>query len=387
MPHPARRALRTLPLGVAAGLLLWLLLAQANGLWLPAALQPIGHAAFKVAFWLTAWAQISVMPATPAVLHRVPTSNAVLAAALTGLAAWALLQVALRWRRPPDPERRRTLGRIALWTAGAAGAGLASWGMWLEPAMLRVRQYTVPIRGLPTWAEGLRLVHISDTHLGPYVSLPYLRRAMARANALQADIAVLTGDYVHRTPKSIGPGIGVLGDLRAPLGVFAVLGNHDHWEGPEACRAALRREDIRLLDHGHVFLGPEGPREEPGEDALCLAGFGDLWEDEHDPAEALQGVPATIPRIVLSHHPDYAEKIPADLRVDFMLAGHTHGGQVYLPGLGTPVVPSAYGQKYAGGLCQGPRCPVLVSRGVGMAYLPVRLGVPPEIVVVTLVRA
>ena len=148
-----------------------------------------------------------------------------------------------------------------------------------------------------------------------------------------------------------------------------------------------RRAGIRLLDRDHVFLGPEGLREEPGEDALCLAGFGDLWEDEHDPADALVGVPGATPRLVLSHNPDYAERIPADLRVDLLLAGHTHGGQVRVPGRGTPVVPSAFGQKYAGGLCQGPRCPVQVSRGVGMAYLPVRIGVPPEIVELTLVRA
>jgi len=387
MPPLLRRALTTLPLGLATGLVLWLALAQANELWLPAALQPLGHAAYKLAFWLTAWAHVSLMPAPPVVLHRVPPANAVLAAALTGLAGWGLLQVAWRWRARPDPGRRRALGRIALWSAGAAGTGIGAWGMWLEPALLQVRRYTLPIRDLPPWAEGLRVVHLSDTHHGPYVSLPYLQRAMARANALQADLVVLTGDYVHRTPKSIVPGIAVLADLRARLGVYAVLGNHDHWEGPEDCRAALRRAGIRLLDRDHVFFGPEGPRTEPGAEALCLAGFGDLWEDEHDPAEALVGVPAETPRLVLSHHPDYAEKIPAALRVDLLLAGHTHGGQVRVPGRGTPVVPSAFGQKYAGGLCQGPRCPVLVSRGVGMAYLPVRIGVPPEIVLLTLTRA
>jgi hypothetical protein len=94
-----------------------------------------------------------------------------------------------------------------------------------------------------------------------------------------------------------------------------------------------------------------------------------------------------MPRLLLAHNPDTAEQVKPTQRVDLMLSGHTHGGQVYLPGLGTPVVPSSYGQKYAGGLCAGPTCPVIVSRGVGMALLPMRLGVPPEIGYLILTRA
>jgi predicted MPP superfamily phosphohydrolase len=366
-----------------------LLLEQGNELWLPAAWQPLGHSLYRLAFWLTAWAQVSVMPFSPTVLHRVSPSNARLAAALTGIALWALLQAFPRSSGSPDPSRRALLGQIGragLWAGVGAVAGAGAWGVWLEPALLRVRRYRIPIADLPAWAEGLRIVHLSDTHHGPYVSLPYLARAVARANALSPDLIVLTGDYVQRTPRAIAPGVAILGGLRARLGRFAVLGNHDHWEGPEASREALAAAGLTLLDHRHVFLGPEGEMPAPGAEGLCLAGLGDLWEDERPPAEALAGVPSSVARLVLSHNPDYAEKIPADLRVDLMLAGHTHGGQVRLPGLGTPVVPSAHGQKYAGGLCQGPRGPVVVSRGVGMAYMPVRLGVRPEIVLVTLAR-
>ena len=89
----------------------------------------------------------------------------------------------------------------------------------------------------------------------------------------------------------------------------------------------------------------------------------------------------------LTIRPDTAEDLPAAVRLDLMLCGHTHGGQIRVPFLGTPVVPSAFGAKYAGGLCLGPRCPVLVNRGVGMAVLPVRLGVPPEVVLIRLKRA
>ena len=113
--------------------------------------------------------------------------------------------------------------------------------------------------------------------------------------------------------------------------------------------------------------------------------MGDLWEDRVSFNDALAGVPEDMPRIVLSHNPDVAETMPAGFRVDLMCAGHTHGGQVWVPTLGTPIVPSRYGSKYAGGLVQGPHCRVLVSRGVGMAILPVRFRVRPELVVIDLV--
>ena len=123
-------------------------------------------------------------------------------------------------------------------------------------------------------------------------------------------------------------------------------------------------------------------------EGLCLAGVGDLWTDRQLYARALAGVPGTTPRLLLSHNPDIAEErafVSSGFRVDLMLSGHTHGGQIYIPGLGTPILPSRYGQKYAQGLVQGPTCPVFVSRGLGTALLPLRVGVPPEIAVIELV--
>jgi hypothetical protein len=195
---------------------------------------------------------------------------------------------------------------------------------------------------------------------------------------------VLTGDYVHRTPRSILPGIGIFRKLETRLGSLAVLGNHDFWEGVDACRAAFRDTPVRLLDNDRVFVAPHGLMEEPSAEALCLGGVGDLWEDDVRFDKATAGAPDGMPRIVLSHNPDAAERVLPRTRVDLMLSGHTHGGQVNLPGVGTPMVPSRYGAKYAGGMCAGPRCRVLVSRGVGMAILPVRFRVRPEIGLITL---
>jgi len=231
----------------------------------------------------------------------------------------------------------------------------------------------------------LKIIHVSDTHYGPYTSLSYLEKVVKKVNALKGDLVVLTGDYVHRTRRSVEPGIGVLSGLRARYGVLAVLGNHDHWEGTELCRTMFHRIKIPLLDNRHVYLTPEGIRNSPQCDrSICLAGVGDLWEDEVSFKKALEGIPPAMPRIVLSHNPDTAEMIDQTQRVDLLIAGHTHGGQVKLPLYESMFAPTQFGHTYLGGLCEGPECIVLVSRGVGLAGVPVRFFVPPEIAVITL---
>ena len=126
----------------------------------------------------------------------------------------------------------------------------------------------------------------------------------------------------------------------------------------------------------------------PAADAgLAVAGVGDLWEDRQDYQRALGGLPGSMPRLLLSHNPDLAEQaefIRSGLRVDLMLSGHTHGGQVRLPGLGAPISSSRFGQKYSQGLVEGPVCRVFVCRGIGVSAFPLRLGVPPEIAVLEL---
>jgi hypothetical protein len=137
-----------------------------------------------------------------------------------------------------------------------------------------------------------------------------------------------------------------------------------------------------------MFVTPMGLSEKPirGE-SLCIAGVGDVWTDEVSFTKALRGIPEDMPRIVLSHNPDVAETMDSHHRVDLMLSGHTHGGQVRLPVIGAPACPSHYGMKYLGGKCHGPQCPVIVSRGIGLAGIPLRFRVPPELCVITLVKA
>jgi uncharacterized protein len=397
--RPWGRGARLLAAYLVGTAILALVLYQGNRLWLPPALQLVGHPLYRFAFFVTLPAELATLWLDAPIDHHVPARNAAIDSAIT----MALLLAAKVWLLP----RLRPRVRWFLALAAAPIVALGIWGTCVEPSQLQVRTYAETIRDLPAWAEGLTIVQVSDTHYGPYVSLPYLERAVRMADALSPDLVALTGDYVHRTPASIERGIGVLGGLHGRLGEVAVLGNHDHWEGAEVCREAFAATSVALLDGSVLFLGPDGLHKEPASDRIALAGLGDLWEDPTPLDTVLANVPADMPRIVLSHNPDTAENMDSatrmvqgrrvniathwhvdrSVRVDLMLAGHTHGGQARIPLLGTPLVPSDFGPRYAGGHVEGPYFPVIVSRGVGMAFLPVRIGVPPEIVRVTLLHS
>jgi predicted MPP superfamily phosphohydrolase len=207
-------------------------------------------------------------------------------------------------------------------------------------------------------------------------------------NDLKPDLVLLTGDYVHRSAAYIEPVVRALAELRGRVGVVATLGNHDWWEGASLTRECFASASIPMVDNDRVFVSPDRALiKRPIDVGLCVAGVGDLMEDKVRIYDALRDVPADMPRLLMSHNPDVAEYrkvVEAHPRVDLMLAGHTHGGQCWIPGLGTPIVPSRFGQKYASGLVQGPLFPVYVSRGIGTTILPLRFRVPPEIAVIEL---
>ncbi len=369
-----------------AGVFFMLIIFQAEFLWFGIHFEDLGRFLYRPAVIMLAPFRgfaILITPPHRAHFPVIQTALLCLMAPAVFFTAWRLARRFYPWRKPG----RTTTGNHSISRRGflalcgatpLSGAGV--YGIYVEPERLRVARYTVPVADLPPALDGLRMVHVSDTHYGPFVTARYLREVMARINALTPDLIVLTGDYVHKTPRAIGSGIGILRELHATLGVVAVLGNHEHWEGVEACRERFREVGIPLLDNRRCFLTKQGivDEERVGE-SLCLAGVGDLWEGQPSLKAALDGVAPGIPRLLLSHNPDFAEAGNDGYRVDLMLSGHTHGGQVRLPIIGAPCVPSRFGEKYAGGLCHGPWCPVLVSRGVGLAGLPIRLGVPPEI--------
>lgn len=287
-----------------------------------------------------------------------------------------------------SPERRRVLGRAVAGVGAVGAGGVLVYGSTVEPAWLHVARHEVKIDGSPAGLRGLRLAVIADTHFGRAVPAARIERAVRTALAIEPDAVVLLGDYIESDKAEfIDASIALLKPLAAKP-CFAVLGNHDHWAGADHVRQALREMGARLLDRDRVFLGAGGAVfDRYADGCVCLAGVGDLWEDwsEGEVEAALRGVPESCPAVLLSHNPDAAE-LPemADPRIRLMLSGHTHGGQVRVPVMGTPMVPSRYGSKYAGGWCEGPRFPVIVSRGVGTSVLPVRFGARPEVVEVVL---
>lgn len=294
------------------------------------------------------------------------------------------------------PSRRAFICNAAVGTLGVGAVVSPAYATMVEPWELKVRRYRIPVLGLPEGLVGLTLAQFSDTHLGPRIPASFMRRAVELVVGLKPDIVLLNGDYVHSGTGEIDLAAEICGPLaeHAKIGAVGVLGNHDWWGDGARMSRELSGVGVRMIDNDRLWLDADtrtlSDRPVPGA-SLAIVGLGDLTEDVVDPARAFRDIEPQTPRLVLAHHPDTAElaMLTGDgaPRIDLMCSGHTHGGQVRLPLIGTPIVPSSYGSKYAGGLVQGPAFRVLVSRGVGMSMLPVRLGVPPEVSLITLSRA
>ncbi len=279
---------------------------------------------------------------------------------------------------PKKMSRRKFLKYTGL-IAGTALAGSALDALVLEPHWFEVTHPSISIANLPAAWDGVRIAQISDMHIGPNSSLEHARQIVDMCNDLQPDIVALTGDYVSKADAITQALVEVLRDLRAKIGKFAVLGNHDYWTNAHLVIASLESADITMLKNEHHILSRSGQK-------LCIAGVDDLFSNNSDVVKALAGVERKICKILLCHNPDYAEMLPEEPRVDLMLAGHTHGGQVCLPLIGPMILPVNF-KKYAQGLVAGPRCPVYISRGLGMVTVPVRFNCRPELPLITLHRA
>ena len=241
---------------------------------------------------------------------------------------------------------------------------------------------TIVLPNLPATFRGMKLALMADIHHGPFVPLAYIRHVVSMANALKPDLALLAGDDVHRHHSYIAPGIEALGKLKTPLGRFAVRGNHDNHSYLDS-HNYQRNSSAALVQAGLPDLNNTGVWLERGRDRLRICGVGDLWTDRQDLDRALGDATEGDAVVLLSHNPDFAETI-RDKRVGLVLSGHTHGGQILVPGLGAPIVPSQYGQKYLYGLVDGPSCQVFITRGVGTITPPARFLCRPEIVLITL---
>ncbi len=271
--------------------------------------------------------------------------------------------------------------RAVLPVAATLFSGLMLWATWLEPASLRLETHSIELGRLPGSCDGLRVALLADLHVGsPFNGTASLERVVRRAQEADPDLILLLGDYVIHgvvgghfvSPETTAR---ILSRLAAPLGVFAVLGNHDWWLDAPRVRAALESEGIPVLEDEAVPV-------EASACGLWLAGVGDYWEGEHDVDRALSKVPEGAPVIAFTHNPDIFPDVPE--RVALTVAGHTHGGQVRLPLLGRPLVPSDFGQRYAAGHVRESGRHLFVSTGIGTSMLPVRFRVPPVVTILVL---
>jgi predicted MPP superfamily phosphohydrolase len=284
--------------------------------------------------------------------------------------------------RAPMSRRGLLLGGFGL--AGSSLVSTAAYATAIEPERLVTTTYRLTP---PGWHSGrMRVVAIADLHAGgPNMTVEHIARTVDQTNALAPDLVVLLGDYfanhyfvTEHVPNAIWA--GEFARLRPPLGVWAILGNHDWWYDVTGVRRALADVGIPVLENRAVMLG-EGSRR------FWLAGLGDqlahrlgrkLFRGEDDLPGTLAQVTTADPVILLAHEPDIFPQVPD--RVSLTLCGHTHGGQIRIPLIWPALVPSQYGARFAYGHIVEAGRHMIVSGGLGTSFAPVRLGVPPEIV-------
>ncbi|MCB9099306.1 MAG: metallophosphoesterase [Anaerolineales bacterium] len=262
---------------------------------------------------------------------------------------------------------------------GAAGVTGYEYATRVETTWLSTEHLPVPIKNLPASLEGFKIVQLSDIHLHPFTQIDFVKEVVAAANQLQPDLVALTGDFVLKTAGSIFELAPALATLNPKYGIFAVLGNHDIWTDARTVRAGLEEAGLPLLRNEGLALGV-------GKDLLYVAGVDDGWSGRPDLALALDRHRGDIPTLLLAHEPDLADRFAADPRVSLQLSGHTHGGQVRLPGKGPLVLPRL-GHKYEMGLYRVADMWVYTNRGIGVIDPPVRFNCRPEITEITLVGA
>ena len=274
---------------------------------------------------------------------------------------------------------RRQFLKMGLGAAGALVLGRGAYSLWHERWDLHVTEWEVPLPRLPADLESLRLVLISDPHVSAHLPRDYAFSALQLSGQLGGQAILMTGDLLSAPPNLLKQYRKSFTEVAAPRGKYAVLGNHDFfYERSQPVIQFFRQTGWQVLGNQSAPL--------PGTDGrIWIVGVHDPVTGNDDLEQALARVPEKAVRVVLSHTPDLIESAAA-ADVDLMLAGHTHGGQVVLPFIGPPVVPSKYGAKYAWGLFDYRGTRMVVTRGLGMIQPLVRFNCPPEIAILNLYR-
>jgi uncharacterized protein len=274
-------------------------------------------------------------------------------------------QIQRRQRRPRGRlhEDARPLQVIKTALGEMARVALA------EPFMIAVERQEIYLRKLPKALDGFRIVQLSDLHYGPMVDAPHLQRAIEIANDLRPDLIALTGDYISQERSYAAPCAEIVGRLRATYGVYAILGNHDHWTDARLITDLFQAEGIRMLVN-------EGVRIDARAEAFWLAGVDDTMVGLEDLPLSLAGARDDEFKLLLAHNPTILRRA-VRAGVDLVLSGHTHGGQVTLrPEKNRSGRPR---RRILRGLGRRANTQIYVTRGLGTVVLPIRYGCPPEV--------
>src|SRR6185503_18282050 len=281
----------------------------------------------------------------------------------------------IRWTRD-RPTRRRRKEEPRPLTVIKSALGEMARVAFAEPFMLAIERQEIYLRRLPSALDGLRLVHLSDFHYGPLTDSRHLERAVKAANDLRPDLIVLTGDYISQDRIYAAPCAGLIGRLKAKFGVYAVLGNHDHWTDAALITDLFRAEGVTMLVN-------EGLRLDLSGESFWLAGVNDTMVGLEDISLALAGSSDDEMKLLLAHNPIILRRA-ARAGVDLVLSGHTHGGQVAIRSeKGRSGRPR---RRLLRGLGRRGNTQIYVTRGLGTVVLPIRYGCPPEISVLELRR-
>ena len=271
-------------------------------------------------------------------------------------------------------------------TGASILAGIASIdGFLVEPRAYAIERVQIELPRLPEAFHGFKIVQVSDIHFGPYMHKAGVESAVRMAKTFQPDLVVLTGDFVsHPLGENNGPRgarhAEPCADALTQFGrtpMLAVLGNHDCWNDAGIVAGSLKDRGITVLRNQAVAI-------ERGRERIWIAGTGDAIVEDVDLPGALKPVPAGECTVLLAHEPDFADHA-AGYDIDLQLSGHSHGGQVRLPGIGALILPEL-AKKYPEGLNRIRNLQLYTNRGLGVISPPVRLNCPPEITFLTLIR-
>ncbi|OPX84119.1 MAG: putative metallophosphoesterase [Pelotomaculum sp. PtaB.Bin104] len=266
---------------------------------------------------------------------------------------------------------------LFIWFVGAGLLLMGFYAFAIERFRLEVRRVDIPLSKLPRSCSGLRIALFSDVHLSIFYSPKRLSGVVELINREHPDIVCFTGDFLdaHAGTGVLREAAPILGRLKASLGKFAVLGNHDCWAGVNRVGRTLELGGFRVLSNDHAVL-------QKNRDRLYMIGLADVSKGRPDLTKAMLEIPEEACSILLVHEPDFADTV-ARRPVSLQLSGHSHGGQVRLPYIG-PLITTRLGRKYHSGLYKIDNLLLYTTWGVGTTLLPVRFFCRPEITIITL---